>query len=244
MDWFTFTIFRNMRVFVLVVLCLNWTSRTYSSENQKVWSKTESGTILYLSPVKDEWIPASAKEKVPVKTYVITKDSTIATIFRDAEAYELPPNSYFFIEDIFDRTRLEIISTLIRIDAEQLPSQLAPEESKKIGLVYGAPREHLTSGEIPYENERKNAFQWFINHKKYGPALLSLKRMMSRYPQAYLNQNYLEQLFYLYDWFNLYGFLLEETKLLLNDEASRPNKVTIEKWFEYVQKKIMIDEQK
>jgi hypothetical protein len=66
----------------------------------ETWMKVDSGAVLYLSPLSSEWIPVSQKQKMPAKTYVLTKPGAKAVLFKETEAYDLPAASYFFVEDI------------------------------------------------------------------------------------------------------------------------------------------------
>ncbi len=201
--------------------------------------KVEKGNVLYLSPAQSEWVPCSSKEKISAKTYILTKDSTVATIFKDAESYEIPSDSYFFGNDIFELNRLEIVSALTFIEAEQLPETEKKDSTKTIGLIYGnQSQSNETEMTIPFEKERKNAIAWFVNNNYYSAALLSLKRIVSRYPNAYLDINYMEQLFYLYDWFGLHGFLREEADMLLKLESKNEYKNRVHKWHEIAMEKL------
>jgi hypothetical protein len=217
------------------ILCLLLAGLISAQENKTVWIKVERGNVLYLNPLETEWNPVSEKEKILVRTYLFTGNSTVATI----ETYVLPSNAYFFINDIFRRSRLEVIGALTRIEAEQLPANVGPDSQKTVGLIFGDPPSVNDAGQIPNENERRNAIIWFINQNNYTAALLSLKRMLTRYPSAYLIRNYAEQLFTLYDWLELHGLLLDETKLLLKINAPNEFHQKIKDWHDYAQKKLL-----
>jgi len=229
----------SFRLIIILVLIVP----TVVHSQHKVWIKVEKGAVFYLSPLESDWVPVSEKEKIPVKTCLMTKDSIIASIFKETTVYRLPSNSYFFVDDIFDRERMEIVAALTRIEAEQLPQNMRePDEEsvKTIGLIYGKPQIELKRGdEILYETERVNAIRWFVIQGNHSAALLSLKRMVTRYPQAYLNREYVDQLFTLYSWFGFYGFLLEESKLLLTIQNSEAYNKTMRNWYDFAQAKLL-----
>ena len=229
----------RFRIFFLFVLLVP----VVAISQHTVWIRVEKGVVLYLSPLESEWIPISGREKIPTKTYVMTRDSTKSSVFKETYVYQLPPEAYLFVEDIFDRDRVEIVGALTRIEAEQLPADTDrqnEEHEKTIGLTYGKLQTgSVEEGDIPYEIERINAIRWFVTNRKYSTALLSLKRMVTRYPKAYLNQDYTDQLFTLYEWFGLYGFMMEESKILLNIKKSDTYNQTIHKWHDFAQKKLL-----
>lgn len=225
-----YMIFRK-KYFPLFLLLFSLRIVTFAQKNEFVWIKIDKGHVLYLSPSTNEWIPCKNKEKIFSKTYLLTKDSTTASIYKETDQYNLPSNSYFFGNDLFNRNRLEIVSALTHIEAEQLPENNSKTNNKVIGLIYGKPtinKDNKTT--IPFEVERINAVKWFVNNNYYSAALLSLKRMFIRYPQAYSSKLYVEQLFSLYDWFRLYGLLREEIEILSNVKKSPDCENTIKKW--------------
>lgn len=230
---------RNEKWVVVLIGCLIEAGLVFGQPGKEVWIKVAQGNVLYLNPVGAEWTPVASKEKILVKTFLLTGESADATIFRETETYHLPPNAYFFINDIFHRNRLEVIGALARIEAQQLPTNVAPDSQKVIGLTFGNSQLSGDEGDIPHENERRNAIIGFISQNNYAAALLSLKRMLTRYPSAYLSRNYAEQLFVLYDSLQLYGLLLDETKLLLQIDTSKDFHQKFQEWHDYTQKKLL-----
>jgi hypothetical protein len=209
----------------------------------EAWIKVDSGAVLYLSPPNSEWIPVSEKQKIPVKTYLLTKPGAKAFLFKETTAYELPAAAYFFGEDVFYKSRVDLVAALTRIEAEQLPANThAPgdEDRKTLGLIYGEIKEAATAeGAIPYEKERAQAVDWFSAHGQYDEALLSLKRMMTKFPALYLRQAYVEQLLVLYYRLELYGFLLEESNRLLTIKSSEAFNRTVKNWHELAKKQLI-----
>ncbi len=224
-----------------IVLCILIMPLVAHSQ-ETVWLKVEAGDVLYLSPLESKWIPSAEKEEIPAKTYVMTTEGSRATIFQETSVYELPPHGYFFVDDIFSRNRIELVGALTRIEAELLPvkdHRSNEDQPKPVGLIYGEqPKDPAGNGNIPFEIERGNAIQRFITHGRYDAALLCLKRMVARYPQAYLNQSYVDQLFKLYEWFDLAGFLLEESTLLLEIKKSESYQQIVEHWNDLARKRI------
>lgn len=210
---------------------------------QEAWIKVESGAVLYLSPYDSEWIPVSEKQKIPIKTYLLTKTGARATIFKETTGYELPSAAYFFGEDLFYKNRVEIVAALTRIEAEQLPvntSEPGQENSKTLGLTYGEVKEEAGKFKsIPHEQERYRAVKWFMKNGQNDAALLSLKRTMTKFPALYLKLHYVEQLFSLYHLLELNGFLLEESKRLLAIRQSEAFRKTVRNWHEVAKKELV-----
>ena len=209
----------------------------------EVWIKLDRGAALYLSPASSEWIPVSAKQKIPAKTYVLTKPETAAVLFRETTSYELPPSSYFFVEDVFQKSRVELVAALTRIEAEQLPVNTyepGEENRRPLGLIYGESREASPAeGTIVFEREREQTVTWFIAQGRHAAALLCMKRAMTKFPALYLRQAYAEQLLWLYNRLELYGFLLEESSRLLALQSSEAFQQTVKAWNETAKRKLV-----
>ena len=209
----------------------------------EVWIKVDSGTVLYLAPAGAEWIPVSKKQKIPVKTFLLSKPGAKAILFQETTVYELPPAAYFFVDDIFHKSRVDLVAALTRIEAEQLPvntREPGRENRKTLGLIYGeAPEASSVAGAIPFEQERASAIRWFAANGQYGAALLSLKRAMTKFPALYLRQTYAEQLLSLYSHLELYGFLLEESNRLLALKSSEAFHRIVKDWNETAKRKLV-----
>lgn len=209
----------------------------------EVWIKVDSGTVLYLAPAGAEWIPVSKKQKIPAKTFLLSKPDAKAILFQETTAYELPPAAYFFVDDIFHKSRVDLVAALTRIEAEQLPANTrepGQENRRTLGLIYGeAPEASPSAGAIPFEQEREAAIQWFAAHGQYGAALLSLKRAMTKFPALYLRQAYAEQILSLYSHLELYGFLLEESNRLLALKSSEAFQRVVKEWNETAKRKLV-----
>jgi hypothetical protein len=199
-----------------------------------VWIKVDAGAALYLETAKMQWIPVSEKQELPAKSYLMTKPGARAQVFRDTDEYSLPADSYFFIEDVFSKSRVEIVGALTQIEAEQLPvNTVEPGNSqqKVVGLTYGKnPSEEKTADEIPFGKARLNAINWFYENARQDAALLSLKRMMTKVPNLYLSEYYVERLLHLYHELQLFGFLLDESTRLLNVRKSEKFNQIVTNW--------------
>ncbi|MCS7014029.1 MAG: hypothetical protein RMI34_07810 [Chloroherpetonaceae bacterium] len=208
-----------------------------------MWLKVEKGVVLYLDPYQQKWQPASSKEEIPLKTFVLTKDGAKARLFKETEDYVLPESSYFFVEDVIPKSRVEVVAALTQIEAEQLPkSTREPRERRPIGLTYGDPMPDTTTSNIdaiPYLAERRRAVQHFIEMKRYDAALLSQKRLLTKFPALYQYADEAERLFMLYDKLELYGFLNDETRRLMAIKRSVEFDKMLEKWNQLAKSKLL-----
>jgi hypothetical protein len=225
-----------------VLILLGFLASAAFSQSE-VWIKVDSGTVLYLAPAGAEWIPVSKKQKIPAKTYLLSKPGAKAILFQETTAYELPPAAYFFVDDVFHKSRVDLVAALARIEAEQLPVNTrdpGQENRKTLGLIYGeAPEASVSAGPIPFEQERESAVSWFAAHGHYGAALLSLKRAMTKFPALYLRQAHAEQLLSLYGHLELYGFLLEESNRLLALRSSEAFHHVVKEWNDTAKRKLV-----
>lgn len=210
----------------------------------KVWVKLESGAALYLHPYQQQWLPLSAKEEVPAKTFILTKSGAKTTLFRATETYAVPESAYFFIEDMLMKSRVEVVAALTQIEAEQLPKPARENRERKlpIGLTYGESAPDTASpnvSAIPYLSERENAIRYFLDAKRYDAALLSQKRLMTKFPALYQDAAQAERLFMLYDKLELYGFLNDETRRLLAIKRTAEYDKMVEKWNNVAKAKLL-----
>lgn len=214
-----------------------------ASAQPKVWLKVEKGEVLYLDPYQQRWQPISGKEEIPLRTFVLTKAAAKARLFKETEDYVLPESSYFFAEDVIPKSRVEVVAALTQIEAEQLPrTTREPRERKPIGLTYGEPAPDTVNSQadaIPYFAERRTAIRYFIDAKRYDAALLSQKRLLTKFPALYQDANEVERLFMLYDKLELYGFLNDETRRLMAIKRSTEFDKMLEQWHQLAKTKLL-----
>jgi len=236
MERFRFMIFSRTAASAAVLMLL----LSAATAQEKLWVKVSKGTALVLVPTTNDWIPVSEKDQIPARTVILTKPDTRLSVFRETQVQEAPPDGYFFAEDLFPKTRNELVSALTRIETSQLPSGTQPEKGKPVpGLIYGREKEELASGpDIPWYRERLTAVSWFTKQKKYDSALLSLRRMLVKYPDLYQNQDLVSGLLDLYEKLELYGHLYDETtRLLAHKNAASYDQMVI-RWNELAKKKL------
>lgn len=207
------------------------------------WLQVENGTMLYLTPYENTWMPIADRQQVPLRTYVTTHSETRATLFRDTDAFLLPAAAYFYLEDATAKDRVEMVGALTRIEAEQLPATIqepgAPA-ARPLGLTYGRRAgAEAADQDIPYRQERLQAVAWFYEHERFDAALLTLKRAMTKYPQLYAETALVERLLGLYDRLALYGFLLDESERLLDVDVSEPYARLVHDWHERAQNRLI-----
>ena len=228
----------------LPFLLLLW-SPAFGWAQSQVWLDVQAGTVFYLDPVQSDWVPVTGKQQIPEQTFLLVKPDTRLRLFKEAEVYELPSSAYFYVEDVPRKRRVEVVAALTRIEAAQLPASTAKpasQQARRIGVTYGKPPgETQPGGAIPYEAERAAAVAWFYEHDRLDAALLSLKRMMTRYPSLYLDLSYVKQLLYFYERLELYGFLWDETKRLMGGEVSPHYEQTIGHWHNLATQKLLHD---
>ncbi|MBX7150050.1 hypothetical protein K1X84_00320 [bacterium] len=213
---------------------------TIEAQQQSLWVKLERGESLFLDPSAMQWIPISAKQALPSKTFVLTKEQTKLKLYKETDVYDTPDRGYFFLEDVVPKNRSDLVGVLTQIEGEQLPSMKVDSVSKQaVGLTYGFPGSEKTSVAIPYLDERLNAIRWFYNQKRYDAALLSLKRFLSRFPNQYYSSSRLEMLFDLYEKTELYGFLFDETNRLMALQKNEEFGPVIVRWNETAKKYLL-----
>lgn len=217
---------------LLLLLALLLPAASYAQP--EVWLKVDAGDVLYLDPDAAAWTPAAARQRVPAHAFLLTKPDARATLFRATESYDVPAGAYFFIGDVFPRSRVQLVDALTRIEASQLPGP-APDErtgERTLGLTYGA-RPTPTSANnvsVPHEAERRRAVAFFYEHGRYDAALLTLKRSMNKFPDLYADEDRVQLLMDLYARFRLYGFLLDECDRLMDAPHSEPFAQLLRDW--------------
>ena len=188
-----------------------------------VWVNLEKGDALFLNPSTMGWEPLTGKQRIPAKTYAITKHRSRLKVFVRTEVIDAPPASYFFVTDLFPRDRNQLVEELTSIELQQLPSSGRSDTTKPgrtVGLTYGNPDTRGGPDEnVAALDERLMAVGWLEDRASFGPALLCLKRTMTSFPVLYLQPALTERLCSLYDRLGLYGFLYEETRRLLETES-------------------------
>ncbi len=223
---------------ILMTPALSWAQ-------PQVWLDVQAGTALYLDPVQSDWVPVTGKQQIPERTFLLVKPDTRLRLFKEAEVYDVPSPGYFFVEDVAHKDRLEVVAALTRIEAAQLPAPAArpaSQQARRIGVTYGQPPgATMRGGTIPYQTERAAAIAWFYEQGRLDAALLSLKRMMARYPSLYLDLAYVKQLLYCYEKLELFGFLLDETKRLMEAGVSADYEQTIEHWHDLATQRLLRD---
>jgi hypothetical protein len=229
-----------MRRYLLLLIIISIPALAFAQD--QVWLNVEAGTVFYLDPLQADWVPVTGKQQVPEQTYVLVKPAARVHLFKDAEVYTLPAGAYFYLEDVPHKGRVEVVAALTRIEAAHLPAPAArPDagEPRRIGVTYGKPPSAPSARVIPYEAERAAAVTWFYEQGRVDAAVLSLKRLMTRYPSLYLNLSYVEQLLHGYEQLELYGFLLDEAKRLMDAEVSPDYEQTILRWHDRAAKKLL-----
>ena len=186
---------------------------------ENVWLKLEKGDAVVLLPKTAQWQPLVSKSEIPSRTFLLTKENSSVKIFVATEIYEVDESNYIFIEDVIEKSRPQLVAELTRIEAEQLPNSEHSVDSlrtNEVGLTYGnQPQIQSSITPIPFRTERFNAVNSFLKHNRYDAAVLTLKRMLVKYPSLYLDQAVVEQLFSLYDRLGLVGFLFDESAKLI-----------------------------
>jgi len=208
----------------------------------QVWLDLQAGAAFYLDPLPSDWVPVTGKQQVPEQTYVLVKPDARLRLFKEAEVYALPSAAYFYLEDVPRKQRIEVVAALTRIEAAHLPPpsvRPGTREPRRIGVTYGKPPDAPPAGAIPYEAERAAAVTWFYEQGRFDAALLSLKRMMTRYPSLYRNLSYVEQLLHGYEQLELYGFLLDEAKRLMDAEVPPDYAQTLVRWHDRAAQKLL-----
>lgn len=235
--------FKSMIYKTIVFLFTLMLSGFYSENlfaQEKLWIKLEKGLALVLNPTTSEWIPLSAKDQIPAKTVLLTKPDSKLLVFRETTVSETPANGYFFAEDLFPKTRNELVSALVRIETSQLPAGTQPGTDKPVvGLTYGKEKEPGSQNpEIPFLSERLNAVSWFTKQKKYDSALLSIKRILIKYPDLYKNPDLVNGLLELYEKLELYGYLYDESSRLMTKKTAASFDQMVLKWNDLAKKKL------
>ena len=214
---------------------------TDSTPDYHVWINVESGRALYLNPENFEWIPLAGQVKIPIKTYVLTHDSSTTVLYHQTDVYPLPPNSYTYLQDVLNIHRSDLVKKLTQIEAEQLPIPDNDDiSSRRLGVTYGKNLGNSSGGNysIPYLTERLNAIHWYLKHDRVEVSLLLLKRVMTKYPVLYKEPDKFDLLCSLYDQLNLYGFLYNETQKVIQMNISQELKNLAVSWSKKIEKNV------
>ncbi|MFZ4619571.1 MAG: hypothetical protein ACOYNS_03360 [Bacteroidota bacterium] len=206
--------FLRSAILLLVILAF-----CVPQSSEQVWVKLEKGDALVLLPTSGQWQPISVKTEIPKRTFLLTKGKSFVKVFHATDMVEVPENCYVFVDDVTVKSKIEVVAELTRIEAEQLPNSDRSKDTLKIpdvGLTYGkraaAPSDKFS---IPYKTERLNMAAAFLRNDRQDGAVLTLKRMMTKYPSLYLDQTIVDQLFTLYERLGLDGFLFDESAKLI-----------------------------
>lgn len=208
--------------------------------DQSVWIRLETGQAFVLNPVKSEWIPLKEREELSVQSIILTKSGTRLFVFKDTETSEAPANSYFILGDVLPKTTPDLVRTLTHIELSQLPAAPASQEqtAPKPGITYGELKKQAESPAIPFYLERLTAIDWFVAHGQPGGALLSLKRLVTRYPDLLERTDLAERLFTLYDQLGLDGYLYDETSRLMLRQTRGDTDPVLREWNERARQKL------
>jgi hypothetical protein len=210
-------------------LILVLAAMTIVSAQQSVWLKLEKGEALVLNPVTGGWQPAMERTESPRRTFILSKENSAVKVFVATDIYTIGGNCYVFIDDVISKSRSQLVAELTRIEVEQLPNSDQRSDSLHsigVGLTYGKQTQAAAAGgEIPFKTQRINAVNAFIDAGRNDAAVLTLKRMLARYPSLYFERPVVEQLFGLYERLELNGFLFDESTRLMalvnNEDYSR-----------------------
>lgn len=208
-----------------------------------VWLRVDSGNVFVLTPGHPEWAPAAPRMQVPAAAFLLTHEDARAMLFRATESYDVPQGSYFFVDDAFPRSRLELVDALTRIEASQLPGSREADDApqRPFGLTYGAPVPPPPAAiSVPYELERRRAVAHFYTSGRFDAALLSLKRSMIRFPELYADEQLVELLLNLYARFKLYGFVLDECERLMERPHVEPVAEVVQQWREIAERELAV----
>lgn len=208
--------------------------------DQAVWIRLESGQAFVLNPVKSDWIPLKEREQLPVQSIILTKPGTRLFVYQDTETSEAPSNAYFILGDVLPKTTPDLVRTLTHIELSQLPAAPSTQEqtAPKPGITYGELKKQAETPEIPFYLERLTAIDWFVAHGQPAGALLSLKRLVTRYPDLLERADLAGRLFSLYDQLGLDGYLYDETSRLLLRQTRGDTDPVLREWNERARQKL------
>ncbi|HMV27688.1 MAG TPA: hypothetical protein PKA26_12485, partial [bacterium] len=91
---------------------------------------------------------------------------------------------------------------------------------------------------VPYLSERMRAIRWFEEHQYAETALLSLKRLISKFPSLYFEPSNFDRLCSLYMKLGLYGFLFDETNRFMTLKRDDEFGQMVIRWNETAKKKL------
>lgn len=234
----------NINLLILsLILAVCGIARAQAVTNELVWVTTDSGFAQYLDPQSMEWVPLTARDKIPLKTYLMVHPDSKITLYYQTEVYPLPSNSYFFLDDVRNRNQDQLVKALTRIEASHLPASTGIDSetsARKIGITYGNETRDNEPGipNVSHLKERKQAIYWFLDQGRYDASLLMLKRMITQYPMLYKEKDNFDLLCTLYNKLNLIGFLHNETQKLMKMDIDEELKVVALNWKKIIEEKI------
>jgi hypothetical protein len=176
---------------------------------------------------------------------VLTANCDQFKAFKETDVATAPANGYFFLDDIFQRNKLQIVEELTIIESQQLRSTIKGDSSQQknvFGLTYGMPTTARTTDpqkSIPYFKERENAIYRFFDQRRYDASVLSLKRLIVQYPSLYYNMKLTELLLKLYEKLELYGFIYSETNWLLLVQKDGDFGSSLKSWNDFAKQKLI-----
>jgi hypothetical protein len=204
-----------------------------ASAQEKVWLKLEKGEAVILDPMSAAWQPITEKTEAVRRTFLLTKERSAVNIFHATEMYPVGEEWYLFIEDIIPKTRSQVVAELTRIEAEQLPNSEQRSDSLgsiPAGLTYGKMKEPASVSKVPFLKQRMNTVNGSTAAGRNDAAVLTMKRMMAKYPSLYFDRAMVDRLFGLYEALELDGFLFDESSRLMGMTANADFSRQLSEW--------------
>lgn len=181
-----------------------------------LWVTVSKGAAVYLNPYTNSWEPIAQKQQIREHTFLLTKNNSEVVIYNQEQTVKISSNMYVYLNDLFVENKNQLMSKLNKIQMDQLPKTEIDKTGKKrsIGLTFGALTKPKIEIDIPYLKERINTVNYLDNENNSKAALLTLKRLMTKYPEMYFDYNYTKKLFDYYSEYNLKGMLYDESLAL------------------------------
>lgn len=189
---------------------------TMSLMKDSYWVTVSKGAALHLNPFTNNWEPISQKEQIRKHTFVLTKENSEIVVYENENTVTVSSNMYVYLNDLFIKNDTDLLSKITKIQMDQLPSSKNGTKNKKreIGLTFGEIKASKEAADILHLQERINAINHFDKSQLKRSSLLTLKRLMTKYPSLYLDYEYTKKLFDYYEEFNLKGVLFDESLAL------------------------------
>lgn len=180
--------------------------------SNSVWVNVFEGDVLYLNPENLEWTPIHTKEQISLDTYILSKPNSKYKLFLETDVYEMSGELNFYIKDLLQKSKEDILLELTRIEAKQLKSVPVKKENRKkaFGKVYGNDKRSDKKNVLNIE-KYDYTIQYFFENNWHGAALLSQKRLFVRFPSLYTNAKHINRLLELYKFYDFKGFIYDET---------------------------------